>query len=148
MGLDMYLSAKRSLYDFDPEVAEIKAKIDGAMNTSLGSVQEVAINVGYWRKANAIHKWFVDNVQEGVDECQESYLERDDLEKLLIAVNQALDNPELAGEVLPPSDGFFFGSTDLDEWYFRDLQETKVLLERILGAPDFEKWYFYYRASW
>ena len=25
----------------------------------------------YWRKANAIHKWFVENVQEGVDDCGE-----------------------------------------------------------------------------
>ena len=26
--------------------------------------------VGYWRKANAIHKWFVDNVQDGNDDCK------------------------------------------------------------------------------
>ena len=25
--------------------------------------------VGYWRKANAIHSWFVDNVQNGIDDC-------------------------------------------------------------------------------
>lgn len=26
-------------------------------------------DVGYWRKANQIHKWFVDNVQNGEDDC-------------------------------------------------------------------------------
>lgn len=25
--------------------------------------------VGYWRKANHIHKWFVDNIQDGEDDC-------------------------------------------------------------------------------
>lgn len=25
--------------------------------------------IGYWRKANHIHHWFVDNVQKGVDDC-------------------------------------------------------------------------------
>jgi hypothetical protein len=28
--------------------------------------------VAYWRKANAIHKWFVEECQGGVDECQMS----------------------------------------------------------------------------
>ena len=32
--------------------------------------QEVC--VAYWRKANAIHSWFVENCQDGVDECQYS----------------------------------------------------------------------------
>jgi hypothetical protein len=27
--------------------------------------------VGYWRKANAIHGWFVNNVQKGIDDCKE-----------------------------------------------------------------------------
>lgn len=26
--------------------------------------------VGYWRKANQIHRWFVDRVQEGEDDCE------------------------------------------------------------------------------
>lgn len=30
----------------------------------------IAEDVGYWRKANAIHAWFVKNVQGGVDNCQ------------------------------------------------------------------------------
>ena len=25
--------------------------------------------VGYWRKENMIHKWFIDHVQDGVDDC-------------------------------------------------------------------------------
>ena len=26
--------------------------------------------VGYWRKSNQIHRWFVENVQDGEDDCQ------------------------------------------------------------------------------
>lgn len=148
MGLDMYLTARRYLFEYEPQCSEIKAKIDAVLATSLGSAKEVAIGVGYWRKANAIHRWFVDNVQDGVDNCQETWLERTDLEKLLIVVDQALENRELAGQILPPGEGFFFGSTDLDEYYFQDLEDTKRVLEKIINAPDFKDWDFYYRASW
>ena len=27
--------------------------------------------VGYWRKQNAIHNWFVENVQDGIDDCDQ-----------------------------------------------------------------------------
>jgi hypothetical protein len=39
--------------------------------------------VGYWRKANAIHKWFVDTVQDGVDDCGSYEVSKNDLEQLL-----------------------------------------------------------------
>lgn len=38
--------------------------------------------VGYWRKANAIHAWFVQHVQGGRDECQSSYVSREKLQEL------------------------------------------------------------------
>lgn len=39
--------------------------------------------VGYWRKANAIHQWFVENVQYGEDNCHRYRVEKSDIEKLL-----------------------------------------------------------------
>lgn len=40
-------------------------------------------NVAYWRKVNAVHAWFVQTVQGGVDECQVgSSLTRDQLMEL------------------------------------------------------------------
>jgi len=30
----------------------------------------ISENVGYWRKANQIHGWFVENIQDGEDDCQ------------------------------------------------------------------------------
>ena len=38
---------------------------------------------GYWRKANAIHKWFVDNVQDGEDDCEYYEVSKKQLEQLL-----------------------------------------------------------------
>ena len=40
--------------------------------------------VGYWRKANQIHNWFVENIQDGEDDCgYHREVTRDDLEELL-----------------------------------------------------------------
>ena len=55
--------------------------------------------IAYWRKANAIHAWFVENCQDGRDECQTAYVSRDQLEDLLLAVNAVLD-----GAVTVPGD--------------------------------------------
>ena len=40
-------------------------------------------SVCYWRKANQIHKWFVDNVQNGIDDCRSYDVRLEDLKKLL-----------------------------------------------------------------
>ena len=39
--------------------------------------------MGQWRKANAIHKWFVKNIQKGNDNCKEYYVSKENLEDLL-----------------------------------------------------------------
>lgn len=46
-------------------------------------VNMICEEVGYWRKANAIHKWFVDNVQDGEDDCGSYEVDREQLERLL-----------------------------------------------------------------
>jgi len=65
---------------------------------------------------------------------------------LLALVNRALAerNPTL----LSPQGGFFFGSTDIDEWYWRDLENTKTKLERIFNLPQLSDLSFYYSSSW
>lgn len=127
MGLDMWLTAKaRQAGDSTLPV------VDGA--------QEVA----YWRKANQIHGWFVDNVQGGVDECQESPVSRRQLETLRQLCMEALDtkNPNL----LAPRSGFFFGGTEIDEWYWRDLMYTINQLNKALEMPGNLE--FFYQSSW
>jgi hypothetical protein len=150
MGLDMYLTGKRYLWDF-PETSP-----DKVITSAIGSqfpelkgkrIKGVSCELGYWRKANAIHKWFVDNCQDGRDECQETEISRDDLQKLLDACRQVLKNKKLANELLPPASGFFFGSTDVDQYYFDDIQSTIAILEHVL-SPELDGWEIYYQASW
>ena len=107
---------------------------------------EVAVTCAYWRKANQIHAWFVDNVQGGEDNCGEYYVSHEKLKSLLDLVNRALAerNPNL----LPPQEGFFFGGTDIDEWYWLDLKNTKDKLDRVFALPEMSKLSFYYSSSW
>lgn len=53
------------------------------------------IEVGYWRKANQIHRWFVDNVQNGVDNCKKYPVTRKQLNDLLELVNKVLKASKL-----------------------------------------------------
>jgi len=152
MGLDMFLEARRVLWVFDDGTgkdADAAAAIAAAL-PEMGYLrpQSVTVEAAYWRKANAIHKWFVDNCQNGRDECQHTYVERTKLQELLDLVNRVLDNPVSAAELLPAQSGFFFGSTDYDEWYMQDLRYTKARLEMLLSNEQLRSWVFYYHSSW
>ena len=148
MGLDMYLNAERYLYDFgdspDKELAENIGQLVGLPGDR--KVKTITVEAGYWRKANQIHNWFVQNVQEGKDECQEAYVSRDDLKQLREICQKVLDNHDLAESLLPTSSGFFFGGTEYDDWYFSDLEDTIKIIDDALAMPD--NWDFNYRSSW
>ena len=53
---------------------------------------EVQFTVAYWRKANAIHQWFVDNVQDGVDDCRNAYVPREKLIELRDLCQEVIDS--------------------------------------------------------
>ena len=151
MGLDMYLTASRylntwdkngkdfetsmAIKDFFPELKDTRVK-----------VKEAKIEVGYWRKANAIHKWFVDNVQYGEDDCGEYFVSRINLEKLREICTKVLEYPGSAEDLLPVASGFFFGSTNYDEYYFQDIKHTIEVIEECLKLPP--EWDINYRSSW
>lgn len=152
MGLDMYLSAKRYLRrDGDASISReieeligVESDPDKRFRGASFVAKEVSIDAMYWRKANAIHGWFVENCQDGKDECQESYVMREKLQELVKLCQEALDNPD--AEVLEPTAGFFFGSYEKDEWYYQDLKDTIEGIEKALALP--ESFEFYYQASW
>ena len=154
MGLDMYLSARKYMSKyFDPADTDRIASInelfgvDGDEENDYGA-QEVIFKVAYWRKANAIHQWFVDNVQGGEDDCGEYPVSRDKLESLMKLCEQIIDNKKLARELLPTKSGFFFGSTEYDDWYMGDVQHTADRIKKILEDSAFTKADFYYQSSW
>ena len=105
--------------------------------------------VGYWRKANQIHQWFVDNVQDGEDDCDyHNEVTKECLEDLLCICQQVLDNHDLAYELLPTQSGFFFGGTEYDEYYFDDIKDTIEIIKNVLETTDFDKEMIYYVSSW
>lgn len=149
MGLDMYLTAKRYVWKHLDEEQSLQGELNKVMEEELCStdmrVSEVSVNAFYWRKANAIHNWFVCNVQGGEDDCKEYYVGHGALEELLSSCRQALETKDY--EILEPKGGFFFGSTEIDEEYWRDIEDTAKGLEKVLKL-DTSKWDFYYRSSW
>jgi hypothetical protein len=151
MGLDMYLSAKHYVQNWDhtPEGKRHTVVVTkGGVPVELGDVTDVVERIGYWRKANAVHHWFVVNVQDGKDECQESYVSREQLQELRAACVEVLADPSKALDVLPPQGGFFFGSTAVDEYYLSDLRDTVAIVDAIEAKPKEWGGDIYYRASW
>ena len=63
-------------------------------------------------------------------------IERKDVEELLDRCNQVLEDHSKAEELLPTEDGFFFGSTDYDKYYFEDVLNVRNYIENTL-IPEF-----------
>jgi hypothetical protein len=145
MGLDMYLNAKRFLWHNESELAD--KLTENFPELGEARVKEVVAEAMYWRKSNAIHKWFVDNVQAGVDDCGNYDVSREQLQSLLAVITEVLNDRKKANTLLPPQSGFFFGSKDIDDWYWQDLQNTKQRLEKLL-AHEMPGWWFEYHSSW
>lgn len=150
MGLDMYLTGERYLWSHSTEdrekAARIKEQFPELADPNI--IKTISAEVGYWRKANAIHKWFVDHCQEGRDECQKTWVGKEQLEELLATVEKVLENNELAAELLPVQSGFFFGGKNYNEWYFEDLRLTRQICEDALALMNQPNWDIYYQSSW
>lgn len=116
----------------------------------------VSLCIAYWRKANAIHRWFVEHCQDGVDECQPSNpVHVEQLAQLIQLCRAVISDPTRSEELLPPLPGFFFGSTDIDQWYIEDLEYTAKRLEKVVQAVLMRKverpgedLTFIYQSSW
>lgn len=151
MGLDMFLMAKRFISPYDPADAAL-TELAKAINFGDGTleVREVVFVAMYWRKANAIHRWFVDNIQDGVDNCAEYYVDTNKLVELRDLCKKVLEDPEKAMELLPTKSGFFFGSTDIDDFFINDLTSTVQRFDYLLELPEVKdhKVSFYYQSSW
>lgn len=184
MGLDMYLEQDVYIgghWDFKKPTGGLKiqfhndeGEVTETVEIPASEIQSVTKPVGYWRKANAIHKWFVDNVQGGRDECQRTYVTREKLAELRDLCQKVVDTAKMAsGQVqnglgyengkivpimedgdyvvnaeeiealLPTQRGFFFGSTDYDQYFMEDIKRTIKIIDELPEDGD-----LYYHASW
>ncbi len=177
MGLDMFLNKKTYIgaqYEHNKVTGTIDIKMDGKkVPIQLNRVAEISENVAYWRKANQIHKWFVENIQGGEDDCGEYYVRVEYLQKLVeecnVMINKLNNTPKIKKTLLdwdkkeyevevydikeydnislPTQKGFFFGNTEYDEWYLRELQDTVAQLTPLIKEGE-GIGSFYYSSSW
>ena len=116
MGLDSYLYKKNYIRteDFYNEEFrnEVIVKTGGEIDTKIKPerIRYIVEEVGYWRKANQIHRWFVENVQDGVDNCGDYFVPPSSLEELLELCEKVKADNSLAESLLPAGNGFFFGN--------------------------------------
>ena len=173
MGLDQYLTAneyvsrtQRDASGLSPDTpkenelfTQLSDRRKGWVDQAGYSGISISYPVGYWRKANAIHNWFVQNVQDGRDECQKSYVSPQNLRDLRQACKSVLAVKHRPEDVitetavewgLAPKAGFFFGSQEYDEWYFQDLEYTVKTIDRLEAVGLFDNAWtdIEYQASW
>lgn len=194
MGLDMYLErCKNVVFPYvNKDIEELKESEKEDDKRLLEFLKpyirkrgkyvqwdSISEEVAYWRKANQIHAWFVENVQGGEDDCGAYKVDKEQLEDLLDICKQIEENavmkkgkvvngqtvkdgewvniyedgyniinPEICEELLPTCSGFFFGSTEYDQWYMDDITSTIEQLEKVIEETDWETETVYYQASW
>ena len=108
----------------------------------------------YWRKANHIHNWFVKNVQGGDDDCEEYLVSLPEIKQLMDVCYEVIIDNSKAEELLPTSEGFFWGSTNYDEFYFTQTSNTYKILKELVeeletyNTPINNSSWIRYRASW
>lgn len=148
MGLDMFLIRKKHLGKAKIKVLNNEYEWINNKDEEYENVTDIETEIGYWRKANHIHKWFVENCQDGVDDCGEYYVPKEKLQKLL-------DICKKIKEGCPLIDGIITNGQTLKdgEWQnnYEDgkVMENKELAEELLptqsgfffGSCEYDQYY-------
>ena len=109
MGLDMYLEKRTYVrnWDHSPDDRrhEITVKLGGKDHPAIKTerISYIIKHIAYWRKANQVHQWFVDNCQDGKDDCGTHYVPRKKLQELLGAAGLLICQRTLAPYAHGPS---------------------------------------------
>lgn len=180
MGLDMTLYRKTYVRNWGVnKKTTIKIEGENTKHIDPEKISYITEEVMYWRKANQIHAWFVNNCNDGDDNNGNFDVSYEQLEELLKTCNAVLkasklvkgkigngyiyengkekkvmvdgkyiEDPSVAKKLLPSTNGFFFGSTDYDEYYLSDVKETIKCLKRLLKETKQYEVDFEYSASW
>ena len=101
--------------------------------------------VGYFRKFNALVSWVENNVGM-VENCELVELNREHLLKLKADLDCL--NKENCSEIMPTMEGFFFGSQEYDDFYWRDVDELRELTEQLIENHDFDNNRLTFCAWW
>ena len=182
MGLDMYLSKKTHVKNWDHQTPEQKHQVSvnkgGVPHPHIKPerVSQIEERVAYWRKSNHIHRWFVDNVQDGEDNCREYYVEKEQLRELVNLCKQVNEIIRKAPKKMVVVVTGWQGGKEIKEPHeVYDITSTEI--EELLptqegfffGGTEYDEWYikdnentikmleplleeedgdFYYQSSW
>lgn len=126
------LNPNISNQDYEALPKDERAKYDKLFDTAphFGSRLE---EIGDFRKVNLIVSFF--NYE---DNCSYMVIQKDKINELLDACNAVLGDHDKAEEFLPTQSGFFFGSTDYDEWYFKNVERVRNWCVETLRDTDWE----------
>ena len=173
MGLDMnlyrklYYGGEYKTHEKDHEWKESHSLTVGGeyadkYGIKVEDISEIKIACGYWRKANQVHKYFCDSVNQpdlngyarvSTSDIVELQMRCEVIiEALNMTARKAITDrvKEVALDLLPPSEGFFFGSYEIDKYYMMDIKDTLEICDKALDTPDEKEWSvsYEYFASW
>ena len=157
MGLDMYLIKRKKNDKNDDSFNQVAywRKANQIHNWFVKNIQDGNDDCGYYEVSRQ-------QLQELLSVCRDvlTYancelqemnggLRKIDGEwKEEIITGRKITNTEFIADLLPTTSGFFFGSTEYDEWYLRDIENTIEQLNKVLNDTDFEKDAIFYTSSW
>lgn len=96
--------------------------------------------LAYFRKVNFLVNYFFGEDYTDGDNFRPLTIYKEQCEDLIERCKTVLEkrDEETSLELLPPICGFFFGSTDIDDYYYRDVEEVKTQFEDFV-LPQFDK---------
>lgn len=123
------------IYTINPEYSTVELEpvvnIDG-YNTNNYELFHVSDTERYYCKANQIQNYFEERFYEDGNDCDSDEYDNvvtkiDDLtiDDIIARINNIESNKETAKEEFPTTEGFFYGSTEYDEFYFEKNNEFK-----------------------
>lgn len=164
MGLDIYFVKVNRKAHQEAEVAnapirkkidELEQKMDTAEDQAVrqqlfnkqrdlyDQIVDVRKDVAYFRKVNFLIPFFGYE-----DNCTDLQLLKSSVEDLIEACDKVLADHDCASEILPTEDGFFFGRTEYDDYYFADVRNVRDEFKEILSTVDWENEELYMHCWW
>jgi hypothetical protein len=172
MGLDMYLTREFHLYGKELDNLELSGideldpkkisrvvedfgywrKANQIHNWFVKNVQGGEDNCREYEVSREQLKELLDTVNTVIKSCElvEGEIKngstfKNGVETPNMIKGKYIKDPKVAKELLPTSEGFFFGGIEYDEYYYQDLIHTKEILERAVASKN---GYFSYHSSW
>ena len=128
MGLDMFLQGQSFYWTLEQEDNEFMPTIPEPLKDF--KFTSMRYEIGYWRKHPDLHGYIVNRYNDGVDDCEDIRLEKEDIEHLIEIVKQGKT-------YLETTEGFFFGNSEQLGYYEKDeIDATVKIFEDALKFID------------